>query len=619
MSHRPSSLHALAILSSLALLTACNVEDATTSEGDWVLGEGDMGEDPRDMSQAPQPDQGALPDADMEVIPPLCGNGVVDDGETCDGSCPEPGECNVQDMGSGSCTQLIYNGSPRTCSAECILVEETRCTSGDGCCPSNCSSAEDDDCAPDPEPVCGNGQVEEGELCDGNCPVSVDDCPEIPLQDVCSAPALVGQGCQIMCGVRRITEYNDFDGCCPDGGTPARDSDCVPDQICGDGVVQPGEACDGDCPMSDLDCDDQNACTSDTVSGDAATCMAMCTSTPITSCTSGDGCCPAGCEAQGDMDCFEVDLCMQPVPSPSPYGPASVLSIFELGDADTGFDFTGDNMADNAFGSLVDTLGSLTGGSRQDYNLLIAQQINSGQLAILLEYSGLSGLSNPATFTTHMLSGSPRCFAAPASPGGNFYDVKPSSYNSVGQPNAQLASTWLPTLDAISGSALPGAVFMVELGFAGVTLNLPVREILYAANVDRAVSALPAVGVFLENGLLGGIIKLEDFYGAINTFVNTSCACVTFSSPSMELFQGGTNATCNNNVSASQCGGGNIEGICRQLVDNCGLLTAFLPSFVDVDSNALNTDCTNAGTCDSLSIGFDFKAAGARIVGVTTN
>ena len=45
------------------------------------------------------------------------------------------------------------------------------------------------------------------------------------------------------------------------------------------------------------DCNDGNACTSDSCSGGS------CVYTPITSCTSGDGCCPSGCNSINDNDC----------------------------------------------------------------------------------------------------------------------------------------------------------------------------------------------------------------------------------------------------------------------------------------------------------------------------
>jgi MYXO-CTERM domain-containing protein len=69
---------------------------------------------------------------------------------------------------------------------------------------------------------------------------------------------------------------------------------------CGNGVVDPGETCDGDCPTS---CPSVDPCAPAKLVGSAATCDAHCTSTPVTACASGDGCCPTGCTNATDSDC----------------------------------------------------------------------------------------------------------------------------------------------------------------------------------------------------------------------------------------------------------------------------------------------------------------------------
>jgi hypothetical protein len=71
---------------------------------------------------------------------------------------------------------------------------------------------------------------------------------------------------------------------------------------CGNGVLDPGETCDppGSCPSS---CSDGNACTIDSSTGSAAGCNLSCTHQAISACISGDGCCPAGCNANTDSDC----------------------------------------------------------------------------------------------------------------------------------------------------------------------------------------------------------------------------------------------------------------------------------------------------------------------------
>ena len=67
---------------------------------------------------------------------------------------------------------------------------------------------------------------------------------------------------------------------------------------CGNGIVEAGELCDGNCPVA---CDDDLACTTDTLAG--ADCSRQCLFTPVAACLGGDGCCPAACDIDGDSDC----------------------------------------------------------------------------------------------------------------------------------------------------------------------------------------------------------------------------------------------------------------------------------------------------------------------------
>src|SRR5262249_51897722 len=78
------------------------------------------------------------------------------------------------------------------------------------------------------------------------------------------------------------------------------DSDCS--ASCGNGVIEPGETCDppSSCPTA---CDDHDACTIDGTTGSAANCNLACTHSAIVTCANGDGCCPAGCNANNDSDC----------------------------------------------------------------------------------------------------------------------------------------------------------------------------------------------------------------------------------------------------------------------------------------------------------------------------
>ncbi len=79
------------------------------------------------------------------------------------------------------------------------------------------------------------------------------------------------------------------------------------DLECGNGIIDPGEACDigipagepGSCPTS---CGDRDSCTRDVVA-DPPSCTAPCEFIPITTPTDDDGCCPRGGHVDIDNDC----------------------------------------------------------------------------------------------------------------------------------------------------------------------------------------------------------------------------------------------------------------------------------------------------------------------------
>ncbi len=221
---------------------------------------------------------------------PTCGNGVVEPGETCDPASSCPTSCND----GNACTVDQTTGSRANCNVACSHTSVTTCVAGDGCCPAGCNANNDSDCSPS----CGNGVVEVGETCDprSSCPASCDDGIDCTVDQMTGSRA----NCNVACSHTSVTTCVAGDGCCPAGCNANNDSDCSPK--CGNGVVEDGETCDpkSSCPAS---CDDGMACTVDQMTGSRANCNVACSHTPITACASGDGCCPAGCNANSDSDC----------------------------------------------------------------------------------------------------------------------------------------------------------------------------------------------------------------------------------------------------------------------------------------------------------------------------
>ena len=244
-------------------------------------------------------------DLDCKVI---CGNGLLEAGESCDpaitsgaGKCPTLADCDD----GNTCTADSLSGS--ACNLKCkSAAVQPGASQKDGCCPPGANAITDADCAP----VCGNGVLEAPEKCDpkivsgaGACP-SLADCDD---KDKCTTDGLSGSGCNVLCTHTKLTANpSTKDGCCPPGANSLSDLDCA--AVCGNGVLEAGEACDpgitsgaGTCKTLS-NCDDGNACTADALAGSG--CNVTCTHTTLgASLAKTDGCCPKGASSLTDKDC----------------------------------------------------------------------------------------------------------------------------------------------------------------------------------------------------------------------------------------------------------------------------------------------------------------------------
>jgi hypothetical protein len=216
-------------------------------------------------------DAGAAPEREPMSPPEDSGTAVV----VTDASDPSNEPSREMSMG-------VDAGAGSTCSVG----------RSDGCCPPGLTHAADADCPAS----CGNGMVEPGEECDGNCASSCDD------GDACTLDKQVGSAssCDLTCThAKRAASGVTRDGCCPMNATISTDADCP--AVCGNGVVEAGEQCDGNCPAS---CADSSPCTEDSQQGTAASCNLLCSHVAKTpSGQVADSCCPSGASNATDKDC----------------------------------------------------------------------------------------------------------------------------------------------------------------------------------------------------------------------------------------------------------------------------------------------------------------------------
>ncbi|MFO0755253.1 MAG: hypothetical protein U0359_02105 [Byssovorax sp.] len=169
---------------------------------------------------------GCDPSCHYDITPCLCGNGMIDPGEQCDG----------QNLGGKSCADEGFGGGQLACDPSCKFLF------------SGCTT-------------CGNGMIEGAEVCDGN-DLGGKSCQSLGFsggQLACSpACQLITNGCTA-CGNGLVEQGEQCDGqnlggkSCQALGFSGGQLACTPQcafstngcTTCGNGQIEPGEACDG--------------------------------------------------------------------------------------------------------------------------------------------------------------------------------------------------------------------------------------------------------------------------------------------------------------------------------------------------------------------------------------
>ncbi|WAS92301.1 FG-GAP repeat domain-containing protein [Nannocystis punicea] len=175
----------------------------------------------------------------VEIDPNDCGDGEVQEWETCDSDSPTCVACN-ETCGNGTCDD---NETPETCPEDC-----GPCDNDEACEPPENAENCPDDC--DYDGVCGDGTCQNPPENEQNCP---DDCGPCDNDGACEPPENATNcpnDCNYegYCGDDICQKPNENETNCPD--------DCLPDPtdggVCGNGVCDSNESlelCPEDCAV----------------------------------------------------------------------------------------------------------------------------------------------------------------------------------------------------------------------------------------------------------------------------------------------------------------------------------------------------------------------------------
>jgi|GEM_PF-2083863 len=385
------------------------------------------------------------------------------------------------------------------------------------------------------------------------------------------------------------------------GGEVTVTDPCAPNPC----TTAPGLMCDGNSVVTSAG---PGTCAAN---GAAASCTFTEVSVP---CDTGEVCSAGACIAAGDACNYEFDTRV-----------SYVTEIKLVASDDCCFDLDGANggdlAIDNALGDLLSPT-SVIGGLLAnlsppfDINDTLAEQIATGNLVLLLETKNLKNLTTDTDVTVNGFYGTD----ADADLTNNATGM--SSF--VAYQSAFVDGTSSPYISFMGGTVASGvlkagpSLFNLTIPLLGASLALAVEATSFEAEISEG--ALGADGGVAMGGTmgakLGGYIAMQSVADAFNTYLNTSCSCISRKVDADPYVGIASNSTVTeaklvlNLKDGSACTAPE-QDTCKTIADQLGgAIGGLLP-------NVLKPDIARNGIYkDAISVGVRIKAVSANVTGV---
>ena len=272
--------------------------------------------------------------------------------------------------------------------------------------------------------------------------------------------------------------------------------------------------------------------------------------------------------------------------------------------------------------------------SQFDADAEIDSAIKEGEFVLVAEHQGLDNLQNDDEFKLNFylaeygeeVSGKPGK--------GTSVAINPASFDKGTQPEAQVAPAQLQDGSIEAGPGQVSLQFNIpQIG----ELSLDVNGAKVEGNINSSESELEGSGVVIEDGKLGGYVRLRDVVTSINGVLE-NCGCLNNPDPSSNPVLSipnentddpdlcpSSNPNCDQPIACStdqesgkefstladnQCSEKEDGQVCTLVSDVCGLN----PGQLLKDQTDLDTD--GDGYPDAVSIGAVFDMTGATIDGI---